>query len=76
MAPIDRFTTSRRRAAGNPDAMENLDTSMVEHFPRALKYTKSKPHVMLLEKMPGILSAKHERLKGGFMRWLIRNLKA
>ena len=69
-------TTSRRRVAGNPDAMENLDTSMVEHFLRALKDTKSKPHVMLLENVPGMLSAKHEGLNGGFMRWLIRNLKA
>ena len=69
-------TSAMRRIAGNPDAMENLHTSMVEHFLRALKDTKVKPLVLLLENVPGMLSAKHEELTGGFMRWLIRNLKA
>ena len=68
-------TSQRPRVAGNPNALENLDTAMVVHFFRALKNTKSKPHVMLLENVPGLLSSKDEDFTGGFMRWLIWNLK-
>ena len=68
-------TSSWRRIQGNENAIENLDTSMIQHFLRALKDTSNKPHVILLENVRGLLSAWHEGESGGFMRWLILNFR-
>ena len=68
-------TSLRGNIAGQTDAIDNDHTSMVTHFFRVLSQTVSKPQVMLLENVQGLLSAWHERKRGGFMRWLIRNLR-
>lgn len=69
-------TSTRGKVRGATDAIDNDQTSMVQHFFRALKDTDNKPQVMLLENVRGLLSARHEGEKGEFLRWIIHNLKA
>ena len=69
-------TSTRGKVRGATDAIDNDHTSMVHQLLRALANTDSKPQVVLLENVQGLLSARHEGKRGGFFRWLIRNLKS
>lgn len=59
------------------DALDNAHTRHITRLFHSLSSTeeRDRPRMMLLENVEGLLHARHDGVRGGFLRWVITNLQ-
>ena len=75
--PCKGTSTMSRTLGREREALDNGQSGLVFKFFHALRRTppQARPRMLLLENVRGILSARHDGVKGRFMRWLIGQLQ-